>query len=54
MSKKAIIIIRLVEESNEKPNQEIEKEILQQLSENHVAIPWAGNIEKITVLNDNK
>ncbi|MEM2972131.1 MAG: hypothetical protein QW270_06910 [Candidatus Bathyarchaeia archaeon] len=52
--KKAVIVIKLIEESKEKPNQEIEKEILEQLSENHVIIPWAENIEKITVLNDNK
>lgn len=49
MTKKAIIEVSLVEESNEKPTSEIKKEILSELSENLHAIPWAEKIEKLTI-----
>lgn len=49
MSKKAVIVIQLVEESTEKRNQEIQKEMREELSKSHIAIPWADNIEKVTV-----
>jgi hypothetical protein len=51
MVKKAVIEISLVEESTERPNEEIEKEIRQELSENLHVIPWAASIEKTTVKN---
>lgn len=47
--KKAMIEVLLVEESDEKTNREIEKEILEELTENMHAIPWAAKIEKTTV-----
>ena len=49
MSKKAIIIIHLVEESAEKSNEEIEKEILEELSKHPPMIPWLKKVEKVTV-----
>jgi len=48
MRKKAVIKISLVDESAEKPNEEIEKEIFEELSE-HVRIPWCKKVEKVTV-----
>jgi hypothetical protein len=49
MGKKAVIEVLLVEESTEKTNTEIEKEIREELSENLHVIPWAAKIEKTTV-----
>ncbi len=49
MVKKAVIEIVLVEESMERENEEIKKEILEELSENLHSIPWAEKIEKMTV-----
>lgn len=51
MVKKALIEVALVEESTDRTNKEIEKEILEELSENQHAIPWAAKIEKISVKN---
>jgi|YelNatPaOPRAMG01_1025707.scaffolds.fasta_scaffold44285_4 hypothetical protein len=52
MTKKALIEILLVEESAEKANKEIEKEIRDELSENTHVIPWAAKIEKMQVINE--
>ena len=49
MTKKAVIVISLVEESAEKANEEIEKEILEELSRGLSKIPWFRSIEKVTV-----
>jgi len=49
-TKKVIIVINLVEESVEKANEEIEKEILQELTEDMPIIPWLANVEKVTVI----
>jgi hypothetical protein len=49
MVKKAVIEVLLVEESAERTNKEIEKEMMDELSENLHAIPWAARIEKTTV-----
>jgi len=51
MVKKAIITIRLVEESAEKPNAEIEKEIFDELSA-EPKIPWFKSLEKVTVVEE--
>ena len=40
MTKKAVIMISLVEESVEKANEEIEKDVLEELSEGIPRIPW--------------
>ena len=49
MNKKVIIAIDLVEESAEKTNEEIEKEILEELSKHPPVIPWMKKVEKVTV-----
>jgi hypothetical protein len=49
MVKKAIIEISLVEESTEKANKEIEKEIFNDLSEGRLVIPWCKKVEKVSV-----
>jgi len=49
MNKKAIIEISLVEESTEKANEEIEKEIMAELSKYPPVIPWLKKVEKVTV-----
>jgi len=47
--KKAIIVVSLVEESAEKPNDEIEREILEGLLEAPPKIPWMKKVEKVTI-----
>lgn len=49
MAKKAVIVISLVKESAEKTNEEIEREILKELSELPAKIPWMDKVEKVTV-----
>jgi len=46
--KKATIVIRLVEESA-KSNEEIEKEIMEELSRKPARIPWLKEVERVTV-----
>ena len=49
MTKKAVISISLVEGSVERANEEIEKDILEELSEDLPSIPWFKSAEKVTV-----
>jgi hypothetical protein len=49
MVKKAVIEVLLVEESTERTNEDIKREICDELSENLHAIPWAVKIEKLAV-----
>jgi len=49
MVKKAVIEVLLVEESAERMNEEVEREIFEELSKNLHAIPWAAKLEKVTV-----
>lgn len=49
MDKKAVIVISLVEESVEVANEEIEKEIFEQLSKGFPKVSWCKKIEKVTV-----
>ena len=49
MGKKAVIVVSLVEESAEKSNEEIENEILMELSKHPTVIPWLKKVEKVTV-----
>ena len=49
MVKKAVIKILLVNESAEKTNKDIEREIFEEVSENLQMIPWAARTEKVTV-----
>jgi len=54
MRKKALIKISLVEESAEKANEEIEKEIFEELSKGLPRIPWCKDVEKVTVTEAQK
>jgi len=49
MPKKAVVEISLVPESAEKSNEEIEKDILEELSKHPPVIPWLKKVEKVTV-----
>jgi len=49
LPKKASITISLLNESEEKTNEELEKEILRELSRITSRIPWCKKIEKVTV-----
>jgi len=49
MVKKAVLLVRLVEESVERANEEIEREIFEELSEDLPRIPWVAEVEKVTV-----
>lgn len=50
LGKKAVIVIQLVEESAEEPNEQIEKEIYEELSKGSpIIIPWFKKVEKVTV-----
>lgn len=51
MVKKAVIFVSLVKESVEKPNEEIEKEILKELSE-HPVIPWMARVDRVKVTGE--
>jgi hypothetical protein len=51
MGKKAIIEISLVEECNEKANNEIAGEIFKDLSEGETVIPWCKQINKVLVVD---
>lgn len=48
-NKKAFITILLVEESKERPNREIEKEIFERLSKDLPNIPWFAKVDKVKV-----
>lgn len=48
-TKKAVITILLVEESQEKSNEELEKEIFKTLSKSLPMIPWFARVEKVKV-----
>lgn len=52
MVRKAIITVRLVEESVEKTKKEIEKEIAEELSEFPPKIPYQEKIENVTVTQE--
>jgi len=47
MPKKAIITIKLVTESSEAWNSQVEREIVEESQ-----IPWCANIEKVEIKND--
>ena len=52
MGKKTVIVIRLVEESAERANEEIEKEIMEELAAGEPKIPWFKSVEKVTVTEE--
>jgi len=47
--KKAIIVVSLVRECRDMSNDAIEKEIRKELSKGFAVIPWAKEIESVTV-----
>lgn len=49
MDKKAVIVVSLVKESEEKSNREIAKEIMKELTKELPRIPWLKKVEKVTV-----
>ncbi len=49
MPKKAVIAISLIEESLERANREIEREIFKELSKHPPKIPWIKTVERVTV-----
>jgi len=49
MTKKAVIVISLVNESIERSSEEIEREIFDELSKGLPRIPWCKKVEKVTV-----
>jgi len=51
MTKKVVIVISLVEESIEKTNKEIEKDVLEELSKDLPRIPWFKKVERVTVMD---
>lgn len=50
MPKKVVIVATLVEESEEKSNEELEKEILVELSKGPARIPWVDQIDEVKVM----
>jgi hypothetical protein len=52
MSKKAVIVVTLVDESKEKSNKELEKEIFDELSKAPAKIPWMKQVKNVEVLED--
>ncbi len=52
MHKKAVITITLVDESGEKSNRELKREILAELSKYPSRIPWMKQALKVEVIED--
>ncbi|NIR87980.1 hypothetical protein GWO13_10705 [Candidatus Bathyarchaeota archaeon] len=50
MVKKAVITILLVEESRERSNEELRKEIFDALSRAPAKIPWMKNVKQVEIL----
>ena len=49
MPKKAVIVISLIEESFERIDKEIEREIFDELSKHPLKIPWMKAVVTVTV-----
>lgn len=49
--KKAVILVSLVEESSEKTNADLEKDIFHAVSKRPV-IPWVAKVEKVQVTEE--
>lgn len=52
MHKKAVIVVNLVDESKEKSNDELEKEILDELCRTPAKIPWMKKVQKVEIIED--
>ena len=48
--KKAVIVIELVDESEEASNEEVRAEIVEKLESEYAVIPWMKNVETVTVI----
>jgi hypothetical protein len=49
-NKKAVITIQLVEESADKSNEALEKEIFESISKGTPRIPWLAEVKKVRVM----
>ena len=49
MTKKCTIVLRLVKEAEEKPNNELKEEISQELISIVGRIPWAREVENVII-----
>ena len=54
MSKKAVILVSLVKETTEMPNNEIEKEIFKELQKFPLVIPWVDKVLLVRVTEEEK
>lgn len=52
MVKKAVITIILVEESIERTNEELRKEIFDALAEAPAKIPWMKDVDRVEILEN--
>jgi hypothetical protein len=52
MPKKAIIVVSLVDESEDKTNDELEKEIFDELPKAPPSIPWMKEVEKVEIVEN--
>ena len=52
MNKKVVIVVSLVKESSEMSNEEIEKEISEELQKIPVAIPWLEKLLMVKATDD--
>ena len=50
MAKKAVITITLVEESRERSNKELRKEIFDALSKAPAKIPWMKDVKQVEIV----
>jgi len=50
LAKKAVIVVTLVDESEEKTDDELEKEIFDELSKAPLVIPWMKQLEKVEII----
>lgn len=51
MHKKAIIVVSLIEESEDVTNDELKKQIVDELSETAL-IPWMEKVEKVQIVEN--
>ncbi len=51
-TRRAIIVVSLIEESSEKSDEDIEKEILEELKNEVLFTPWVESIERVTVIDE--
>jgi predicted DNA-binding protein len=49
MVKRAVIVVELIDESEEVSDYDIEVEIFRELNSGSVTIPWVKNVKKVSV-----